>query len=134
MHRPLRPVHQRRRPGLRAVPHRSLVLASPFLLDASDQVVQIPDHPVKQLVHQLRLHHFRNVGDNPFPGTGHPAGLRVGTPSARQDQHAGVRPFQRLQVGRELPFRLRMAQSRGILLEAPTRGVFVNVRPAESGE
>lgn len=81
---------------------------------------------------RLRLYHLRNVGNDPFPGAGHPTGFRVGAPAARQNQHARIRTLQGLQIGRELPICLRMVQSIGILLEAPLQGIFVNIRPAEA--
>ena len=56
----------------------------------------------------------------------------MGAAAAGEDEDAGVGPFQSLQVGLELPFGLRMVQALGILRKAPVRGVFVDVRPAET--
>ena len=96
-------------------PHRSKANPYIYLIQALSkafyQIVNRPHNPVKQFVHKLRLHHLRNVGNHPFPGTGHPAGLGVGAAAARQHENARIGPFQGLQIGRKLPFRLRMNPS-----------------------
>lgn len=56
----------------------------------------------------------------------------MGTAAAGEYQDAGVRPFQGLEVGRELALGLRVMQTLGVLLEGPVRGVFVHVGPTES--
>ena len=90
--------------------------------DGSDQVIEAPDDGVEELVHQLRFDHFRDVGDAAPAGAGHPAGFGVGAAAAGEDEHAGVGPFQRLQVGGELALRLRMVKALGVLREGPVRG------------
>ena len=47
------------------------------------KVIQITNYLVKYFVHQLRLHHLRNINDYTFSFTCHPAGLGVGAASAR---------------------------------------------------
>ena len=103
------------------------------IAEASHQIIKIAHNPVEEFVHQLRLNHFRDVGDNAFPGTGHPAGFGVGAPAARENEHACVRLPQGLQIGRKLALGKRMAQSLLVLLKGPIRGVFVHVSPMEAG-
>ena len=103
----------------------------PVIAQALHQVVKIVHNPVKQLVHQLRLHHFRNVHDDALPGTGHPSGFGVGAAAAWENEDAGVGLLQGLQIGRKLAFGKWMVQSFGVLFKRPIRGVFVHVSPME---
>ena len=97
------------------------------------QVIQIANHFVEQLVHQLWLHHLGDVSYDAFAGAGNPSGLGVGTAAAGEDEDAGIGLLKGLQIGGELAFGEGVGQAIGILLERPVGGVFVYVGPVEAG-
>ena len=101
--------------------------------EAVHQLLKAADDFVEELVHQLRLHHFGDVDDDALAAAGEVAGFGVGAATAGEEEHAGIGPLQGLQIGFELLFGKRMAETFGVPVEGPIRGVFIDVGPVEAG-